>query len=1219
MSRSSSIGVKAHLDVSGIESGAKKASAAADKAFRSITQSAQSASYSFGLVAAGGSLISSSILNAAAVMQDLEGSFRAVTSSAAEAQKQLDFIVNFTKTTKFELKDVAEAGLKLQGLGFTASETLPSIAKLAAGMNKDLPDAAAIVGKALLGSRRSITQLRDSYGITTAELEKFGAAVDDNGLVLVKGQANIDKLRNAFQALVEKRYGRIFQEQMNNISVVLSNLKDEMFQTAAGIGKAVAPEVLTFAKVITELLHKFNELDEGTKATLGRTALFGTGIATIASAMAGLVAIVSAVGGQFIRLGAYMKNIPSLAFLFEEISATSTVASTLSGIVAGVSLSLTAMGEVASTTFGVLTGIASAAETGILAVSAAVSASFAGIVAAAAVVEVALSKLVFKAAEFNDKLLDPSGGAKPFQTLAQATDALRGLYLLNLNTLKDTTKEMEFQLKVESAILNNYQKTKGVVGQTVEDIKKRGFTELDVAAQILGLNKLKEQAEKNNNKALAETYQLQAAYLTQILPQLQGSEKQKTELQKASGKAAREASDEADKAYNQYIENRKDGIYESHAQELAALDDVVAKTKAAHTQLGTSDLNRTKDLEKHLDDLADKRVSLQRKTFKEEAEVEANSIKKKLQANEITKTQAANSFAELAVKYKSSLTLQEKFHSQSEELKRESYKDTQQAAVEAFGVEASLYEQRRLAAEKYIKLGRDINSNTEKAIQYSKEELSYELKKIEAEKNKDLGDTADPVVKETIIKRARLASTKAIEDNEQRINNIRQLGVGTLKEQLRLETEILKNKEAYKNAKIEQYQTDLERGKNVGESLKKEIKDRQKLTEQIVDAEKKARLAGEQDPKVRKNIELEFSQKAQTTKMKNAQELEKLDISLAQQQADRREKLIELAQKEAQIRKLNIEEQKKNGVDVRYQEVRLAEDLVQIEIAKIKSGVEVAKIGKDSTAQSILQRDAELQILALKKNLKKDIDEINATYKKGTDELQKQKDALKEINDELAKLKGEEKDRQEKQGGLIGGVDEFVAQNQRESRIFQLESEKRRKEGQIADKERSLKTVDLNEKEGERFGILRGGKNAAEQQAEFEREAILEDRRQKKEAEAENRRIEGRARAEEILRKAGRSEEDIQKILGVNFDQKPKTSLDQKSIDAFAKAGVKGGDEQVVNVLTAIYNLAAKAFGGTPLPGPQGTKPQNQLNNKGKSDLSSTNPYLGSSDGPYPV
>jgi len=1199
------------------EQGMIRARNSANQAFKSISQSAQSASFSFGAAAAGGAAISSKFIEAAATMQDLQGSMLAVAHSTEEANKQLQFIVDFTKTTKFDLKGTSEAGLKLQGLGFTASETLPTIAKLAAGMNKDLPDAAAIVGKAMLGSRRSITQLRDSYGVTTSQLQLFGAEVDKNGLVLVKGQKNIEKLQNAIKGLVEARYGKIFEVQANNLSVVLSNLGDETFQALAGLGKAVAPEIIYFARVLTDLINRFNSLDDSTKGTIGRTALIGTALAGAASAAAGLIAVVAAVASQFSRLATFLKTSETFGVLFKELGSSAAVAT---GEVTEVAGSLGAVETAAAGAAETLVEYGAAGEAitdvaYLLAAGASVAA--AGWVVLGAVV-VAVANKFKQAAERIDKdlgygIIDKAGTIN--RTLSEGI--IPGLWRLGRawsSAEDEAGKSLDTQLK----IIANYSRSKELIHLSAEEAKKAGYTELDAANVALGLSKRKQQAEKDNRKELAETYGLQLAYVQNLIPLLVGAEKTKLDANRDTLQKSKELFTEAQSLDEEYTKNRKNHIYENSREELAALDAGIAATKAALEFKNSLSKEKYQELANLLERQTEERVSLDRKAYKEQAQEESKHISRQLQANEITKTQAAKLYAELAEKYKDSKELEEKFHTDSEQNKREAIKETLQATIEAADVEASLFEQRRLANERAIKKGKEVSQNSAQAVENSKKQLEYELKKIEAEKNKEVNDTADPLVKETAARKAILDATKAQEAHEERIKNIKQLGLDNTRKQIELTTELLKAKEALKNAELDDLNSQLDKGKNVGNLLLKATKDRQKLSEQALESEKKQRLVGVTDEKERAKLIAEYDTKAKINKTNNQKEVEAVDKQISQAQEQRREQLIQIAEREAKLKKLSIGEQKKEGKDVKVQEIKLAEDLAQIEISKIQSKLESDKLGKDATAQALLQREAELEISAIKKSLKKDIDDINDSYKKGNDELQKQKDSLKEINDELAKLKGEQQDRVNRQGALIGGVEDLVKENERESKIFELEAKKRRTESSIKDREASDKAIESNRREGDRFGITRGGKNAAEQARDAEIQAIEEERRQKKEQEAADRRAQGRAQAEEVLRRKGTSEEDIKRILGTNFDAKNTfTPLDQKKTQDFAGAGAK---DPAVDILSAIYNLIAKSL-GKPVnaQGPSGTKPNNQLNQKGKNDLSSNNPYTGSSDGPYPT
>jgi hypothetical protein len=402
----------------------------------------------------------------------------------------------------------------------------------------------------------------------------------------------------------------------------------------------------------------------------------------------------------------------------------------------------------------------------------------------------------------------------------------------------------------------------------------------------------------------------------------------------------------------------------------------------------------------------------------------------------------------------------------------------------------------------------------------------------------------------------------------------------------------------------------LGRGENVGKEIVKEIGVRQKLEKQIRDQSKAEALLHAQSPKERKNVNDVYREKEKKAEIANKEEIRAANEKIQKRNIEDKQKAIDLAKKEADLRKLAIDEQKSKGLNTKSQEIALVEEKLGLEEQSLRARFEEEQLGKSKTQQALLEKQLTLDIQSLRQQAKKDIDDINKAYKQGQKDLQSQKDELKSINDELEKLKGD-KAKEEKDRGPAMSVEEFANSNKRDQAIYDLESQKRRKEAELSDAEKRQKAIDMNEAEGERTGRLyRGGKNTAEAARDVELRAVEESRRQEREKKAEEVRQAGRAQAEARLKQMGKSDEEIVKILGQNFDKKV-TPL-EKGLPAPPEGyretqakSTEGGDDKSTQILSSILQLISQYL-GKPVPPPtQGPKPKNQLK---KAEAAETGP-----------
>lgn len=191
------------------------------------------------------------VVNTIRNFEDLEATLRAVTGGADEAAASFDLIRTFTKTTTFQIEEVAQSFITLLQAGVTpTADALQDFGNFAAGMG------------------RSVEQLaRATFNATTGEMEmlkQFGVIARQQGdqiTVTFEGQTKIiersgDAIVDYLRRIGRERFPTGLSERANTLSGAVSNLNDKISEFNVSIGEG------GFKSSLTELTKNFGTLVE---------------------------------------------------------------------------------------------------------------------------------------------------------------------------------------------------------------------------------------------------------------------------------------------------------------------------------------------------------------------------------------------------------------------------------------------------------------------------------------------------------------------------------------------------------------------------------------------------------------------------------------------------------------------------------------------------------------------------------------------------------------------------------------------------------------------------------------------------------------------------------------------------------------------------------------------------------------------------------------------
>lgn len=202
---------------------------------RTVAFAAAGALAAFGL----GKLIRD-LISTARTFQDLGVQLQTVTGSAVSAQKALDFIADFAKTTPFEVENITRAFVRLKASGIEPTRDLMlSLGDTAAAFGRDITDFTGAVVSAAFGETERLKQ----FGI-------LAKAEGDKLRVTFKGMTteidrNVQSVVDHMQKLGEQEFAGGMERQAKTLSGVISNLQDAIGLFARKFGEAGVIEAAT--------------------------------------------------------------------------------------------------------------------------------------------------------------------------------------------------------------------------------------------------------------------------------------------------------------------------------------------------------------------------------------------------------------------------------------------------------------------------------------------------------------------------------------------------------------------------------------------------------------------------------------------------------------------------------------------------------------------------------------------------------------------------------------------------------------------------------------------------------------------------------------------------------------------------------------------------------------------------------------------------------------
>jgi len=222
-----------------------------------------------------------SVLQTGAAFEDYAATLKVVLGDQEKANKALEWIQEFAKTTPYEVRQLTESFVRLAAYGIKGEDVLGTLGDTAAAMGKDIMQAVEALADAQTGEFERLKEFGvKAMQITKANAKKFNASLeqvgetalaytDKNGKEMYKivDRNNRAIVTSTLMSIFNERYAGAMAERSKTMSGMLSNLADNYTDFQKRVADKVMPLV---REALDNVLEGIKQLDK--EGTLDRWA-----------------------------------------------------------------------------------------------------------------------------------------------------------------------------------------------------------------------------------------------------------------------------------------------------------------------------------------------------------------------------------------------------------------------------------------------------------------------------------------------------------------------------------------------------------------------------------------------------------------------------------------------------------------------------------------------------------------------------------------------------------------------------------------------------------------------------------------------------------------------------------------------------------------------------------------------------------------------------------
>jgi hypothetical protein len=186
-------------------------------------------------------------------------SMKVMLGTTQAAQDRLAELVDFAKSTPFELPQVVEAANQLQAIGRYSEETLRDLGDLASASGKPMEQALSAFAKMATGQKGvAVDMFRDLLISVDDWVAATGKGVTANGEL----QASTEEMLTALpQIIKEKNFAGMMEAQSATFNGAVSNMKDGFDQLLTSLGEKLLPSAKHMVTAINEIISSITPIE----------------------------------------------------------------------------------------------------------------------------------------------------------------------------------------------------------------------------------------------------------------------------------------------------------------------------------------------------------------------------------------------------------------------------------------------------------------------------------------------------------------------------------------------------------------------------------------------------------------------------------------------------------------------------------------------------------------------------------------------------------------------------------------------------------------------------------------------------------------------------------------------------------------------------------------------------------------------------------------------
>lgn len=211
-----------------------------------------------------------------------------VYKDANIAASELNKTIEQAKKLPFDVMGIVESTKQLTVFGQNAQHWIPLVADLAAGMGTSIEETAGGISKALAGSQFALRTLRDQFGVTGARLKEFGATVDQNNSIILRGEKNLNAFKTALEKYIEANFKGLAEQMTKGVRGAVVNFGDAIERLKAKLGEALLPAFAALLRTMTKVIEFFEQLPKPILEIISWGAVLSGTVVTLSLAFTGL-------------------------------------------------------------------------------------------------------------------------------------------------------------------------------------------------------------------------------------------------------------------------------------------------------------------------------------------------------------------------------------------------------------------------------------------------------------------------------------------------------------------------------------------------------------------------------------------------------------------------------------------------------------------------------------------------------------------------------------------------------------------------------------------------------------------------------------------------------------------------------------------------------------------------------------------------------------------